>query len=928
MPSTADLRYAFNRGEIGKLVLGRVDRDAARLAASTCLNWMPLAQGPMMLRPGSAYLGSTKDDGEAKLIPFVFSRTDTALIELTDQLMRVWINDELVTRPDVTTTMTNGDFAASAGWTLAATSGATATITGGTLTLTALARGSEASARQTVNVPVASQGVEHALRIAVTRGPVFFKVGTEIGSDDLVQRTKLGTGMHSLAFTPTTKFTIEFENTDRPERVIDSCTLEDNTTLELPTEWDSDDFTKIQYIQSGDVIFLACEGKTQKKIERRSTTSWSVVDYYGALGPLRSPKPREEGASLWSNVYEGNGRLFSSKPLFTSDHVGTIFRVFPTGQVRRAQLADEDTFTDAIRITGVGTERLFKVNVEGTWAGTLNLQSSLEGPDVGFKNVNNSQQAGSHPAYTSNNHYVVDDRASNANKVVWYRVGFTEGNYTSGVATVSYEPYSSAYVGGPSTGGSETDGTETGGSAAYARITSIVSSTIAEMEVIKPFATLEKSDNWLIGEWNGDDGYPSAVTLFDGRLWWGGKDRIWGSISDDYENFDFDFEGDAGPISRSLGSGTVDTITWLLSLARLMVGRGSAVSSVRSSNFDEPLTPTNFTVKDATTRGCTVTMPGQVDSRGVYIHANGRQLFELVYRVDAQDYSAVDLTHAHSDIGLEGFTQLAVARSPDTRVFVTRGDGQLAVILREQDGDTHLASWWRMSRTGDYEDVAVLPGDVEDKVYVVVNITVDGETKRYIEVFARRDECIGEPLTKCLDSHIVYSGSATKTITGLDHLEGETVAVWGAASASNDTGVDLGTYVVTGGSVGLFPIDVTTAVVGLPYTATFESAKLAYGAGLSLGTIKRIDQISFVLFDAHSQGLEFGCDFTLLQPLPLVEDGEDVVEDYIWSHYDKKITSFPGRWDGDTRLCLQAASPRPMTVGAVMISVDASARTN
>jgi hypothetical protein len=552
------------------------------------------------------------------------------------------------------------------------------------------------------------------------------------------------------------------------------------------------------------------------------------------------------------------------------------------------------------------------------------MQHSLDGPDVGFTDLAVGTIAGA--VITTSGTYAAADFNRYNNTVVWYRLGFKQDQYGGGQAEVFFSGTGAA--GGGDLGADGDGASSTNGSPAFVRVTSIVSSTEANVEVLKPLGSLSKTKDWLMGDWNADDGYPTSVTLFDGRLWWGGKDRLWGSVSDDYENFDHDFEGDAGPISRSIGTGPVDTIVWLLALARLMAGRGAAVSSVRSSNFDEPLTPTNFTIKDASTRGAAATSAGQIDSRGVYIHANGRQLFELAYRVEAQDYSAVDLTHSHLEIGLPGFTRLAVGRSPDTRVFVVRTDGQLATILREQDGDTQLASWWRMSRTGNYEDAAVLPGDVEDQVYTVVNITIGGETKRFIEVFAHRDECVGAPITKCLDSHIVYSGTATDTISGLDHLEGETVAVWGAATADEEHGYDLGTYVVTGGTVGALPISVTTAVVGLPYTATFESAKLAYGAGLALGSIKRIDQISFVLFDTHARGLSFGCDFTAMDPLPLVEDGADVDPDYVWSQYDKKIASFPGRWDGDTRLCLQAQSPRPATVGAVMISVDTSVRIN
>lgn len=927
MPSTADLRYAFNRGEIGKTALARVDREGLRLAAETMTNWAPLPQGPMMLRPGSAYLGTTRENRAARLLPFVFSRDDTALLELTSGHLRVWVDDELISRPSVTTTVKDSAFATGAGWHLSVTpaGGASAVISGGVLRLTATARGSKARARQTVSVPSGSRNKEHALRISVTAGPVYVKVGSAAGLDDFVKRTALGSGLHSLAFTPNKTFTVEFENSDRMQRTVTECAVEGSGTLELSTIWTTlADFDKLQFVQSGDIVYVACDGKKPQKIERRSARSWSVVDYVPKLGPLRAQKDREDGVSLRSSVYEGNGKLTASEPFFVSEHKGTVFRLFPTGQVRQARIGAEDTFGEPIRINGVTQERWFDIVISGTWKGTLQLQYSLDGPDTGFIDVAPNFVSGSAPTFVKNGTYPIRDHDRYSNTIVWYRVGFKAADYNSGVAVVQFGNTGSS--GGADLG---TSAQASIGAPAFCKVTGIVSDTVANIEVLKPFSSVEKTKDWLVGEWNVIDGYPSAVTLFDGRLWWGGKDRVWGSVSDDYENFDHDFTGDAGPISRSIGTGPVDTISWLLSLARLMVGRGIAVSSVRSSNFDEPLTPTNFTIKDASTRGVAQTRPGQIDSRGLYIHANGRQLFELGYHVETQDYASHDLTQFNLDIGLSGFSRLAIANSPDVRVYIISGDGNMACLLRDNDGDVQLAAWHRYTRTGTYEDVVVLPGNLEDRVYVVTNLTTAGSTnKRYIEKFARRDECIGEPQTKCLDSHIVYTGSATKTITGLSHLNGMTVRVWGAANSSDDTGRDLGQYVVSSGQITGLPISVRVAVVGLPYTATFKSAKLAYGAGLSIGSIKKIDQIAFVLLHTHAQGLTFGQDLSAMEPMPLREDGSIVSDDYIWDQYDKKVNMVAGRWDSDSRIILRAQSPRPATVAACLLSVDASGKTN
>ena len=94
-------QVAFNRGVLSPLALARVDVERTRLSAETQINWTPKTQGAMRLRPGSKYLGSSKSDAEAAWIEFVAATSDTALLELTDGVMRVWVDDTLISRASV-----------------------------------------------------------------------------------------------------------------------------------------------------------------------------------------------------------------------------------------------------------------------------------------------------------------------------------------------------------------------------------------------------------------------------------------------------------------------------------------------------------------------------------------------------------------------------------------------------------------------------------------------------------------------------------------------------------------------------------------------------------------------------------------------------------------------------------------------------------
>jgi hypothetical protein len=287
---------------------------------------------------------------------------------------------------------------------------------------------------------------------------------------------------------------------------------------------------------------------------------------------------------------------------------------------------------------------------------------------------------------------------------------------------------------------------------------------------------------------------------------------------------------------------------------------------------------------------------------------------ELTFSAEKQDYDARDLTRFNHDIGQEGFVDIAVQRQPDTRIHFVRGDGQVAILA--YDHVEGIEAWWRFETDGVVESACVLPGDQEDDVYYVVRRTIDGNTVRYLEKWAHQSDCIGGALNRQADAHLAISQASSTTVSGLSHLEGKTVVVWA-------NGKDLGSYTVSSGSITVSE-PVATAIVGLPYTARFQSAKLAYGAlkGTALFQKKRAIQVGLMLTDTHYQGVRFGQDFDHLKNLPLVEDGKATPENTIWSEFDAPMMPLSGNWQSDARLCLTAAAPRPACVIACAVMLD------
>lgn len=884
---------AFNRGRVSQLALARTDIKRIALSAETMTNWVPRVLGSMSLRAGLGYLGSSKSDNTARYVPFVFSTDDTALVELTALVMRVWISDTVLTRVSVSTAITNGEFLTDvSGWTDDDEAGGTSSWDAGYLRL--VGDGTAAAIRtQSVTVAAADQNVEHALRIVVNRGPVTLRVGSTSGGDDYITETELGTGIHSLAFTPTGS-PVYVRFLSRLERIIyvDSCTIEAAGVVELTSPWPAAALDDIRYDQSGDVIFLACDGYQQRRIERRRARSWSIVTYYAEDGPFRTENTGP--ITLTPSSLTGNANLTASAALFRSTHVGALFRVTSVGQsVTGSVTSIASTFTSPIRVTGVSPERTFTIVISGTWTGTVVLQRSLTSASGPWSDV-----AGK--SWTANTTETYDDALDN--QIVWYQLGCKASGWGSGTISLSLS-------------------IATGSITGIGRVISFSTSVLVSVEILSAFGGTTASDIWSEGRWSDYRGWPSAVAFAEGRLWWAGKDFLDGSVSDAFTSFDDTFEGDAGPIARSIGSGPVDTINWLLSSQRLLVGTEGSEIVAKASTQDEPITPTACSLRAVSTQGSAAVQAVKIDKRGVYVQRGGTRVMELSIGDDLE-YGSTDLTLLCPEIGTPSITRMAVQRQPDTRIHAMRSDGTVA--LGVFDKAESVLCWCDIETDGDVEDVVILPGDDgtgEDSVYYLVKRTINGSTKRYLERWALESQCIGATLNRQADSFVVWTGSSSTTITGLSHLEGESVVVWAG-------GKDLGTYTVTSGQITGVSESVTSAVIGVAYEAAFKSSKLSRAqGGTALTQPKRISHLGLVLVNAHYQGLQYGPDSATLEDMPLVENGTAVASNTVHATYDEMSFEFPGRWDTDSRLYLKAMAPRPCTVLAAIMSVETHDRT-
>lgn len=918
---------AFNRGVISKRGLARQDLDRMAMSAEIQTNFVPRVLGSMMLRPGQKYIDTMFEDLQlVRQMPFVFGVDDTALLEFgSTGYLRIRIDDVLLERVAVVATVTDATFNAALGggvndWQDDSDFGATAESGGAAAVPNVLnldgTGDAYAKVTQRVEVDAGEVLVEHALVINVLTEFARLRVGQTLNGDELVSETQLGKGSHSIAFVPDQNhFFIELAN-DRNYRVIvTSCGIAVAGPVTLGTGWSTEaQIAAVRWAQSGDVIWALSRNLNMKRIERRGNgtsfgRSWSIVDYGPEDGPFQTLNVT--ATTIETDAIEGNAVLTASEPIFRQTMGGSIFgagiliRAASQGQVVTVGAVAENQFSGPIRVSSTGEARRFGIIIENIppGSGTVTVQFSI-GSDAGPWNDLT-------PQYTTNTNTTYLDEQDG--QVIFYRIGVKTGDFTSGPinCTLSY-----------------TNGSLTG----IARMNGYIDDFNINVYIIEPFGSLLPTKDWCLGEWSLATGYPSTLDIHENRLWFAGNDRIYGSVSDNYQSFDDEVEGDSGPINRNIGSGPIRIINWIKSFGRLLMGTsenaadmdsaridGNHPLGVRSSSFDEALTPTNFNIKT-------------ISSKGVFVDRTLQRLYELSYSSESTDYMSIDLSIFAPDYNVVGIRQIAVQMKPDVRVHCVRTDGTVGMLV--YDRLENVICWCEvvLGGVGNWcvEDVAVLPGQEEDQVYYTVKgfNSEDGE-ERFLLKWSKESEAIGGDNNYLTDAWGQYTGAPTSLLTGIERLSGLEVAVW---ADGEDRGVGTVTQFGTPGELDLTILEIdgvptdntpySNVIYGLAYTAQFKSAKLGALDGIGMLERKKVNRLGFIAENLHYQGLQYGPDFDNLSDMPLVEQGAVTAPGTVWEDYHEDNFSFGGEWIPDSRICLQAASPRPATILAAIAEFE------
>ena len=351
------------------------------------------------------------------------------------------------------------------------------------------------------------------------------------------------------------------------------------------------------------------------------------------------------------------------------------------------------------------------------------------------------------------------------------------------------------------------------------QIKSVASGTSARAVVIIPMLNGAATTRWQAPAWNAGNGYPRAISLHNGRLWFGGTTAkpttIWASTVDSYGDFRIGAEADRA-LYYTLQSDEASAVEWLVSQELLIIGTSSG-----EWVFGQKLGEDIAKLRRNTSFGSAAIQARAINDAIVFIQRSKRKLREYAYAADKDGYNAVDLNMLAEHLGDASFKQMAIQRNPEAIVWVVTARGDLLALTYERG--QAVTGWSRHVTDGAFESVAVVLGSGEDdQVWVAVKRTVNRATVRYIERFQ------ADTIRKLKDgthAAAVYLDSSktvvpvAKVCSGFAHLQGKTVSILADGMVHRD-------LVVSSSGTVTLDAAASSAIVGLPFESIIEPTYL------------------------------------------------------------------------------------------------------
>lgn len=330
-----------------------------------------------------------------------------------------------------------------------------------------------------------------------------------------------------------------------------------------------------------------------------------------------------------------------------------------------------------------------------------------------------------------------------------------------------------------------------------------------------------------------------------------------------------------------------------------------------SEGENDVLAPDTAGVRIQSYNGASEVPPVVINDTVVFVQEKGAKIRDLGYTFSSDKYQGNDLS-IMSDHLFEGYEikEMTYAYEPYGILWCIRNDGILLGMTYQKEHE--VWGWHQHDTQGAFESIASVTEGQRDAVYVIVKRNVNGSDVRYVERMEPREETLPEDCFY-VDSGLSYDGVATTAISGLDHLEGETVAVLA------DGNVVKG-LTVTGGAITL-PREASKVHVGLSYTPEIITLGVDTAQATIRGAKKSIGDVRMAVQDSRGGwvGPADGGEELLREIRPrFTSDGYDTIP---LKSFIQRI-NIAADWSDDAQLRIVQKDPLPLSILAIIPEVD------
>ena len=892
----------FRAGEISPKLEGRIDLQKYNEAAKTIQNMLVYPSGGVTRRPGTKYAGKTKDSGVARLINFEFSDTQAYILEFGENYIRFYANGGILTEA--------------------------------TKTISAITKANPAV------VTASSHGYSNGDRVFIS---------------GVVGMTEV----NNLEFTVANKTTNTFElsGINSSNFTTYSSAGTSGKIVEVTTTYSATEIFEINYAQSADVLFLAHENHEPAKLTRTSATSFTLTDIDFTDGPYLDENITT--TTLYASANTGSVTIVASADLFASADVGRLIRFREIVEVQHDAWAASTNYdqNDLVRHNG----NVYKKTDSGTDASGSSPPVHLSGSETygditwqfqhsgsGFVKITAFTNATTVTATFKNANGVLPASVvGSSNASTLWSLGAFDGDQGFPRAVAFYEErlYFAGTTGKPqSIFGSVSADFENhtpGVNDDDAINITIASDKVNVIKHLLPARFLQilttSSEFTLSGGTGASPVTPTNVNVLRETTFGTSKVRPVragnstiliqkGKEKVKEITFDLDTDGllgvDLTILADHIPRNGLDDMVWqqepelilwfVHSDGRLIgltydranaaigwhdhiVGGKAVQCTITVSDFSNIAVGTTLTFTKSD--GTTVTFTSEASSGESPSSSLGFRPNESNNTTADNIFTAVN---AHDDF---------VVDNPDAAVVIIKEVAPtVGGFLTVKSSDTTRLTTTNESRAV-VESINAIPSGAEDQVYMVVKRVVNDATVRYVEFMNTIN--FGTDITDAffVDSGLTYDSTATSTITGLNHLEGEVVSILADGSAHADK-------TVSGGAITL-DRSASKVHVGKGFESILETLRLEAGAddGIAQGKIKRIHGVTARFVD--TVGAELGPNTSSLDRIPFRDSSMAMDEAVPMFSGDKEI-SFPSGYDNDAHVVIRQLQALPMTVVAVI----------